>query len=206
MPGLQSALTSFKSAVEKVYKENKNTSAQCAKGIADAVKAWAVQGTPMTTHNVAFQGKGGIDLPSPGTGLAAAKAKFIAEIAAGYANQKNSSAISAQIFAEAHLALFTKAIVMTVVTATASPPPGTPYVGKGSGGIDKATPGKGLSAMYSKYVADLTKLYSNNTNTPVAFATELANASIAFLSEALVTTKDAGATGAGGKSTSGMLT
>lgn len=203
---LQSNLPKFKDAVEKIYSNNKNTPAQCAEGIANAVFAWATKGIPMTKHPATMSGEGGIDIVTPGTGLAPAKPKLQADIELGFKNQKNSSSDAAKHFTDAHMAFFSKARIMTIVTAPVGTPP-APYVGTGKGGIDKPSPGKGLAAALPEYISALTAIYSNNSKSTTTsdYAKKMADASYSFLSQALIETKDSGASGAGGKSDQGTI-
>lgn len=204
---LQSGLSSFKSAIEGVFKNNKNTPAQCAQGIARAVKDWAIQGIPMTTHLPSLTGSGGIDSVSPGPGLSSVKAKLQADIEAGFKSRSNTAAMAAKVFTDAHMDFFSKASVMTMVVATVTPPAGTPYAGSGTGGIDKSTPGQGLSAALPSYISTLEGIFANNSknNTISTYAKKMADASFTFLSAASISTTDSGATGAGGASLSGTI-
>lgn len=202
---LQAALSAFKDEVTTVYSNNGNTPAACATGIANAVMKWALQGVPMTQHPGSMQGVGGIDNISPGMGLAAAKPKLVADIAAGFKSRMNSSADAAEVFTSAHMSFFSKAKLMTVVSAEV--PSSGPYSGKGEGGSDSPTAGKTLAAALPTYISTLTDIYANNSgsNTVEIYAEKLAAASFAFLSSIKVSTQDAGVAGSGGKSTGGSL-
>lgn len=151
-----------------------------AKAIVDFVKS----GVPMTmittlpgavnggvtSGPVTGKGIGGIDKPSPGMGLEAAKAILETELTAAMTHGGAATAAPAQAskVASAIFNYFSQAIVMTEDQSSGplpAPPPAGPVTGPmtGQGGVVSSTPGKGYDSAKSKLESDLKDIYSDTS-------------------------------------------
>jgi len=147
--GLKGLLPKFKADVLLVFANNKNTPADCAKGIAEAIHGWAVKGLPKVQHTgvppkglaggqavvgyvttapgvVSGDGLGGIDMDAPGIGLSAAKPKLYADFLTNFGNNKNTPDQIADEFTQAVYDFLVSAQVKTTLTGTV--PPGVAVV------------------------------------------------------------------------------
>lgn len=202
-----------------------NTPVTAAQTMSSGMQTFAGTGIPMTIDSgleaggqpvagavtvapgaVTANGIGGIDVPSPGTGLAAAKVALISSLTALFSNTTpaNTAPLAAQTMAQAVLAFLSQAMIMTNVTGIvppgqAVPPPAGPvgpgvFTGTGTGGIDASSPGTGLAAALPSLIASLTTQFSDTTpgNTPVLAASNIADYLETFYLAAMITTTDTG--------------
>lgn len=199
------------------------TPAQKAQEISLAIYSTLLQGIPQTTVNgtaamgqvvfgfvtttpapVTGSGTGGLDKSSPGKGLDTAKSDFISTMEATYTDREMTADKAADTLADAIIALYSEAKVMTNVTGMFAPgaavpapigpvAPG-PWSGTGKGGIE-GTAGTGLvSANLAKDLEEIFKTFPKSHNEG---ATKWADALIKFAKTASVTTIDQGTAGGG---------
>lgn len=203
-----------------------NTPATAAQTMSSGMQTFAGTGIPMTVDSgleaggqpvagavtvapgaVTANGIGGIDVPSPGTGLAAAKVALISSLTALFSNTTpaNTAALAAQTMAQAVLTFLSQAMILTNVTGIvppgqAVPPPAGPvgpgvFTGTGTGGIDSSSPGIGLAGALPDLIASLTTQFANTTppgNTPALAASNIADYLETFFLEAMILTTDTG--------------
>jgi hypothetical protein len=180
---LASGKSSLQSVLESLYSDvgALKSVPEFAKKKAQAVHDFAITGMPMTlittfpgsvsgamtSGPVKGIGIGGIDKPTPGMGLDAAKALFEQELIGirRHGNKAHAVPEIAQKEAAAFFNYFSQAIVMTK-DETSSPLPAPPPVGpvagsiSAKGGIGKDSPGSGYDSARSKLEDALTSIWS----------------------------------------------
>lgn len=160
-----------------------------------------------TPGAVAGAGVGGIDTPTPGIGLAAAKSILVTSLTAVFANNLNTVVQAADGVADAIYTYLSQAKILTSSTGTCAPgalvpalvgPVGSSaWSGAGTGGIESSSPGPGLAVALAGLVTDMTLGWADLLNTPLQIAQDIADALETFFESALVTTVDSGTAGGG---------
>jgi len=221
---LATAAPTLKSALVAAFKGTKDDAAITkANNIANAVYAALMQAIPQTIVNgsaamgqvvagfvtttpspVSGSGTGGLDKSSPGKGLDIAKNDFISTMEASYKDKDLTVDKAAQTLADAIVALYGEAKVMTNVTGMFTPgaavpaPVGpvvpSPWAGSGKGGIE-GTAGTGL--VTANLAKDLEAMFKTCPKDHKEAATKWADALIKFAKTASVTTTDQGTAGGG---------
>lgn len=209
-------VTALTAALSTSWVNVLNTPPTAASEFANANMTFAMTGIPMTIDTgllapgqtvagfttvspgaVSGTGIGGIDVPAPGMGLAAAKAILVTQLTTAFANVLNTPPTAASSVANAILAFLSQAKVMTTVTGTvppgaAVPPPAGPvgpaaYTGAGIGGIEIPA-GPGLSTGLAACISSLSLQFANVMNTPVGVASGIADALELFFMTGMVNT------------------
>lgn len=167
----------------------------------------AVTTTPGT---VTGSGIGGIDVPSPGMGLDAAKSILVATLTGIFADTSpaNTPVTTANSVATAIMNFLSQAMVMTNINGVsppgqAAPPPVGPLVpgpwsGSGIGSLE-STSGAGLASGLPSLIAALTATFANTTpvQTPASVSADIGDAMLAFYKMAMITCVDNGVAGGG---------
>lgn len=225
--------TALANSIESSWSEDYNTAELAAMGFSDASQTFAETGVPMTVDTgleasgqavagsvtidpgaVTGTGSGGIDIPSPGSGLEAAVTTLTSALTAIFTEEVNTAELAAQNVADAIFAFLSEAMILTNFTGTvppgqAVPPPVGPvgpgaFTGTGIGGID-STSGSGLASVISVLIESIISDWSAEYNTPEQCAESIANALLSFYQEALINTTDIG-TASGGTAVVNPLT
>jgi hypothetical protein len=222
---LAAAAPTLKTAILGAYKalDANITPAIKAQQISLAVWSTLIQAIPQTMVNgnaapgqvvaamiaaspspVTGSGSGGLDKSSPGKGLDAAKSDFVSTMEKAYKDKDLTDDKAAQTLADAIVALYGEAKVMTnvsgmfmpgaAVPAPAGPVVPSPWMGTGTGGIESSS-GSGL--IPTNLANDLEPIFKDFPKDHKEAATKWADALIKFAKAAIVTTIDQGNAGGG---------
>ena len=227
---LASGVSAYKSTLQSTFTNVQGTlPIDAATAILQGGQTFAMTGVPMTVAtgllapgqavsgfvtaspgSVTASGIGGIDVPSPGMGLAAAKAILIADLTVLFSNvtQANTYVFAATTISNAVLAFLSQAMVMTNVTGIV--PPGSPvpptsgpvgpgtYTGTGIGSLE-STSGAGMASVVTALIAALTAEFLKGftvaqamTVTPATIAAFIADKLESLYLAIMVNTTDSG--------------
>lgn len=229
---LAAAKAQFKTTLQTIFSflgtsEPYPTAAQKAQQVATAVHTLLLQGVPQTQDvgsaapgqavvtfvtttpsPVTGTGTGGLDQPTPGIGLDAARSLFVTQMLSSFMNYTGKTPdTAAGEWADALVALYQQAKVMTQVTGVFAPgaavagfPVGTVAAGSWSGsgvGSIESTSGSGL--VLSSLSDAIEAVFGNvgSSKTAAEAAGDVADAVIDFAKTAAITTTDAGTAGGG---------